>query len=477
MRIRGPSTTWLAACAWAVAGLLCLNLFAGPVAARRSAAAAPPVILLQVEGAIGPATTEYVRRGLVLAKERGSPLVVLEMDTPGGLDSSTREIIGDILASTTPVATFVAPAGARAASAGTYILYASHLAAMAPGTHLGAATPVSLGGPSSPLPGTAPAKKDEKGGEASSPAAPPVDAMSAKVTNDAAAYLASLAALQGRDAEFAERAVREAATLTADQAKAQGVIELVAPDLPSLLAQADGRIVKVAGQPHRLSTAGRPILDLQPSWRVRALGVITNPNVAYLLFLIGLYGLLFEFMSPGAVAPGVIGAIALVTALFALNMLPVNYAGLILLLIGLGLMTAEALNPSIGAFGVGGVVAFALGSLMILKGPVPEYRLSNGVVLAAVALSLAYFAWALRTALRARRRAHAIGPDTLLHAPGQVVAWSGGAGLVRVQGEDWQARADAPLSPGRGVRVVRRDGLALYVEPADAPEPPPAGRR
>jgi len=454
----------------AAAAFFCLLLLlAAPAAAQQGHVAPGPVVVLHVDGAIGPATTEYVRNGLLLGKERGSPLVVLVMDTPGGLDSSTREIIGDILASSTPVATFVSPPGARAASAGTYILYASHLAAMAPGTHLGAATPVSLGGPGSPLPGAAPAGKDKKEGEGSPP---PADAMSAKVANDAAAYLASLAALQGRNAEFAERAVREAATLTSSQAKENGVVEIIAPDLSGLLAQADGRTVQVLGQPHRLQTAGRPILDAQPSWRVKALGVITNPNVAYLLFLIGLYGLLFEFMSPGAVAPGVVGAIALVTALFALNLLPVNYAGLILLLIGLGLMTLEAMNPSIGAFGVGGVVAFALGSLMIFKGPVPEYRLSSGVVLAAVALSLGYFAVALRTALRARRRAHAIGPDTLVHAPGRVVAWSGAAGLVRVQGEDWQARADAPLAPGRGVRVVRRDGLALYVEP-EAPEPPP----
>jgi membrane-bound serine protease (ClpP class) len=463
----------MAACGMAAAALVCLLLLiAAPALAQRGASGASPVVVLHVDGAIGPATTEYVRSGLLLAKERSAPLVVLVMDTPGGLDSATREIIGDILASATPVATFVAPAGARAASAGTYILYASHLAAMAPGTHLGAATPVSLGGPSSPLPGAAPAEKDKK--DAAAPQ--PVDAMSAKVANDAAAYLVSLAALQGRNAEFAERAVREAATLTSDQAKADGVVEIIAADLPSLLTQADGRVVQVLGRPHRLETAGRPIVDAQPNWRVRALGVITNPNVAYLLFLIGVYGLLFEFMSPGAVAPGVIGAIALVTALFALNLLPVNDAGLILLLIGLGLMTAEAMNPSIGVFGVGGVVAFALGSLMTFKGPVPEYRLSYGVVLAAVVLSLAFFAIALRSALRARRRAHAIGPDTLVHAPGQVVAWSGGVGLVRVQGEDWQARAAAPLTPGRDVRVVRRDGLALYVEPEEAPEPPPGPR-
>jgi membrane-bound serine protease (ClpP class) len=193
--------------------------------------------------------------------------------------------------------------------------------------------------------------------------------------------------------------------------------------------------------------------------------VITNPNIAYILLLVGVYGLLFEFMSPGAVAPGIIGALALLTALFALDLLPVNYAGLALILLGVGLMTAEAFNPSVGAFGIGGIVAFALGSLLLFNGPAPEFRLSPGVVFAAVALSLAYFVLALGTALRSRRRAVAIGPSTLLGAPGRVVSWSGERGLVRLQGEDWQARAPGPLAPGQLVRVAGRDGLALIVEP------------
>jgi len=448
------------ALAWA-ALFAAFLLLGSPGLAQRPPPARPPVIVLNIDDAIGPATTEYVRDGLQTAKVRGSPLVVLLMDTPGGLDSATRNIVSAILASPAPVATYVSPAGARAASAGTYILYASHLAAMAPGTHMGAATPVMIGGGSSPLPGG--------GGQPEEPekskAAQPPDAMTAKVVNDAAAYIASLAALQGRNAAWAERAVREAATLTSEQALAQRVIELRPADLSALLAQADGRTVRLHGEKHVLATAGAPVEVLEVSWRTRALGIITNPNIAYLLLLIGVYGLLFEFMSPGAVAPGIVGAVALITALFALDLLPVNYAGLAFLLLGIGLMAAEAFNPSVGAFGIGGVVAFALGSLLLFKGPTPEFRLSPGVILVAVGLSLAYFVLALGTALRARRRAVAIGPTTLPGAAGRVVSWSGDSGLVRLQGEDWQARSSGPLAPGQSVRDAGRDGLALIVEP------------
>ena len=462
MRACSGSGVWrprhVLAVAWMVVLAVAL-LAAAPGAAQRPAVG--PVIVLELDDAIGPATTEYVRNGLKSAQARAAPLVVLRMDTPGGLDSATRNIVSAILASPVPVATYVSPAGARAASAGTYILYASHLAAMAPGTHLGAATPVQMGAPT-PLPGGGEPSPDEKDKSA---AAEPGDAMTAKVVNDAAAYIASLAALHGRNAKWAERAVREAATLTAEQARREGVVEIVAGDLPTLLAQADGRTVRLGGKPHVLRIAGAGVEVLEPNWRTRVLAAITNPNIAYLLLLVGVYGLLFEFMSPGAVAPGIVGAVALLTALFALDLLPVNYAGLALILLGVGLMTAEAFNPSVGAFGVGGVAAFALGSLMLFNSPAPEFRLSPGVLVAAVALSLAYFTLALGTALRARRRAVAIGPATLLGAPGRVVSWSGERGLVRLQGEDWQARASAALAPGAKVRVTGREGLALIVEP------------
>jgi membrane-bound serine protease (ClpP class) len=288
--------------------------------------------------------------------------------------------------------------------------------------------------------------------------------MSAKVVNDAAAYIASLAALHGRNAEWAERAVREAATLTSQKAAAEGVIEVIAPDLRSLLDQADGRVVRLAGRPHVLSTAGAALLELKPGWRIQALAVITNPNIAFLLLLVGMYGLIFEFMSPGAIAPGVVGAVALLVALFALDLLPVNYAGLALLILGVGLMTAEAMAPSIGALGVGGVVAFGLGALFLFKGPIPEFRLSPGVALTAAVFSLGYFTVALGASLRARRARVVTGPAALAGAEGRVVSWSGPRGVVRLQGEDWQARSDATLVPGQAVRVLGRDGLRLDVE-------------
>lgn len=437
----------------AVLGLL----LSAPVAGQ---AARAPVIGLDVRGPIGPATTEYIRQGLAAAEARGAPLVVLRVDTPGGLDSATRDIVGEILASSTPVATYVSPAGARAASAGTYILYASHLAAMAPGTHLGAATPVSLGGGAAPLPADTP-PPDER--EATGGSAP--DAMSAKAVNDAAAYIASLAALHGRNAIWAERAVRQAATLTAEQALAQRVIELRPADLQDLLAQADGRSVQLGGRPHILDLTGAGVVELAPSWRIQALAAITNPNIAYLLLLVGMYGLLFEFMSPGGIGPGVFGAVALVVALFALNLLPVNYAGLALLLLGIGLIAAEAFTPSFGVLGIGGAVAFATGSLFLFKGPVPELRLAPGVVLTAAVLSLAYFIVALGAAARSRRAAPTSGPGTLLGASGRVVSWSGDRGLVQVQGEDWQAKSREPVAPGGRVRIAGRDGLVLTVEP------------
>ena len=439
--------------------LLCVFALFLSTASAQPPAPPPPVVVLDIDDAIGPATTEYVRDGLRAAAARRSPLVVLRMDTPGGLDSATRDIVSEILASPVPVATYVAPAGARAASAGTYILFASHLAAMAPGTHLGAATPVMIGGGGAPLPDGQPKEKEK--GKAQAPG----DPMTAKSVNDAAAYIASLAALQGRNAAWAERAVREAATLTSEQALAQRVIELQPADLKALLAQADGRTVRLGGARHVLATAAAPVEAVEVGWRIRTLGIITNPNVAYLLLLIGVYGLLFEFMSPGAVAPGIIGAVALIAALFALDLLPVNYAGLAFLLLGVGLMAAEAFNPSVGAFGIGGLVAFALGSLLLFKGPAPEFRLAPGVIVAAVGLSAAYFVLALGTALRARGRVVAIGPATLLGAHGFVVSWAGERGLVRLQGEDWQARGLGPLAPGQRVRVAAREGLALIVEP------------
>jgi membrane-bound serine protease (ClpP class) len=443
----------------AALGLVLVGFGLAAARVRPSAPAERPVVVLDVAGAVGPATAEYLRQGLRTARDRRAELVVIRMDTPGGLESSTHDIVRDILASPVPVATFVAPAGARAASAGTYILYASHLAAMAPGTHLGAATPVAIGGG-----GLTPPPGDEgKGGAAKKP-----DAMEAKTTNDAVAWIAALAALHGRNAAWAEQAVRQAATLTAEAALKARVIELVASDVGDLTTKADGRMVKLAGAPRVLHTAGRPVLTIAPDWRAQFLGVITDPNIAYLLLLVGVYGLIFEVLSPGAVAPGVIGAIALFVGLFALNLLPVNYAGLGLVLLGLGLFVAEAHAPS-GVLAAGGTIALGLGSLLLFNSPLPEFRLSPAVALVAAGLTLAFFTLALGTALRSRRLRPTTGGQALLGARARVVSWSGDQGFVHLAGEDWQARAARPLRPGEGARVVARDGLTLVLEPEESP--------
>ncbi|MDO8901496.1 MAG: nodulation protein NfeD [Phenylobacterium sp.] len=438
-------------------------LLGGPAVATAQAPTAatsdaPLVLVFDLDGAVGPATSEYLRRGLETAAAREAELAVILMDTPGGLDSSTREIIADILASPTPVAVFVTPAGSRAASAGTYILYASHLAAMAPGAHLGAATPVQMGG-SNPLMPERREGDDAAGDDAAQP-----DAMTAKVTNDAVAYIRSLAGLHGRNADWAERAVRRAETLTATEALDQGVIEILTRDLDGLLAAADGRTVMVNGQARVLNTAGAQVETLAPNWRARVLAVITNPNIAYLLMMVGVYGLIFEFTSPGAVGPGAVGAVSLLLGLFALNMLPVDYAGVALMALGVGLLLLEALAPGLGIFGAAGAIALALGSVMLFR-EAPGFKLSPYVILSTVGLSLAFFVIALRAVAQSTRRAVATGQAALLTAHAVVKSWDGDRGYVHAQGEDWHARSAVPLSPGQPVRIAARDGLTLTVEP------------
>lgn len=417
------------------------------------------VARIDIDGAIGPATAEYVHDASRRAVEDGARAIVLRLDTPGGLSSAMRDIIRDILASPVPVLGYVGPRGARAASAGTYILYASHVAAMAPATHLGAATPVSLGG-ENPLPTPAPAAS-------ATPAASSGNAEREKVVNDAIAYIRSLAQLRGRNAEWAAKAVRGAATLTADEALSKHVVDLIASDDTDLLARADGRTVKLGKGTATLKVAGLPVHDYAPDWRSRFLGVITNPTIAYLLLMAGIWGLLLEAFHPGIFWPGVAGAICLLTGLYALQMLPVNYVGLALMALGVGLLVAEVVVPSFGALGLGGVVAFVVGSIMLLNTDIPGYGINLGVIGGIAFAGIALLGLTLWLLLRARRAHVVSGEQQMLDATGELLqaVSAGGKSWATVYGERWRVRADQTLPAGTPVRVVRREGLLLWVAP------------
>jgi membrane-bound serine protease (ClpP class) len=495
-----------------------------------AAPSANDVTLLDVNGAIGPATSRYIEKGIAAAQARGSKLVVLKMDTPGGLDTSMRDIIRAILASSVPVATYVAPSGARAASAGTYIMYASHVAAMAPATNLGAATPVSIGGeppPSKPSddsdsdsdkknsenkpesdssePRAAPKPEsnrspgartegessDNSAGDAAgrdtgksnppdkgppengaekSPrdrtrAREPATAMERKAINDAVAYIRGLAELRGRDADWAEEAVRSAASLSATAALQRNVIDVIANDIPDLLAKADGRDIKLATGTVKLATRGLPINHIEPDWRTKLLSVITNPTIAYGLLLIGIYGLLFEGYNPGAVLPGVVGAIALITALFAFQVLDVNYAGLALIGLGIAMIIAEFFVPSFGALGLGGLTAFVVGSIILLDTDTPGLNIGMPIVAAVATVGGLVIVGIAYMARRSMKRPVVTGAQAMVGATAEVFEDFDGRGVVRFGGELWNAISRVPLRKGQAVRITHVEGLLLWVEP------------
>src|SRR5690349_857774 len=412
----------------------------------RAALAQAPVVVVPLEGAIGPAAADFVKRSIERAAKDGAQLIVLRMDTPGGLDTSMREIIKAILASPVPVASFVAPSGARAASAGTFIMYASHIAAMAPGTNLGAASPVALMG------GGESDKDAKKGGG---------DTLMRKAMNDAVAYIRGFAQMRHRNADWAERAVREAVSLPAEEALKLKVIDYVAADVPALLTLLEGKTV----EKKKLDLKDAAIQQVQSDWRTEFLAVITNPSVAYLLILVGAYGLLFEFMNPGLVMPGVVGVIALLIAAYALHLLPVNYAGLALMLLGIGFMVAEAFFPAYGSLGIGGLIAFVVGSIMLIEERnLPGFQIPYALIGGVAAASAGFLIFVIGMLVRSHRRPVVSGREHMIGASAEALEDFEGEGWARVRGESWRVRAAVPVRRGERLRVTSMQGLVLTVE-------------
>ena len=434
-----------------------------------SAQAQGNVVVLEVKGGIGVATADYVLSGIEHAEQAGAELIIIEIDTPGGLMGPMDDIIKGILGSSVPVATYVTPAGARAASAGTYILMASHIAAMAPTTRLGAATPVSLTGdnatPQDKNSGDE-ASEDEASEEDDESATPSGSDLDRKVLNDALAEIRSLAERHGRNAEWAEKAVREAATLTAREALEQNVIEFVAESRVDLLRQINGHEVTINSEPVTVATEGIVVEEFEPNWRIKILSAIANPEIVLLLGLIGIYGLMYEGWNPGAIVPGVVGIICLLLAAYALQVLPVNYAGLALILVGIALMVAEAFAPSFGALGLGGIAAFVFGAIMMFDSGIPGFGISILFVSIIAIFAALAIIWLVGYLVRLRRRGAVSGRGSIIGGVGTAMAdFAGNEGKVWLEGESWAAKSNMTIEKDQQVIVTAMDGLVLTVEP------------
>jgi membrane-bound serine protease (ClpP class) len=411
-------------------------------------------LLLSIDGTINPAVSDYIRKGFQLATEQNASMVIIRMNTPGGLDASMRDIIQEILSSPVAVVTYVSPDGARAASAGTYILYASHVAAMAPATNLGAATPIQIGGLGSAKDKEKPDEEDSKD---------PRSALEKKIINDASAYIKALADKHNRNGEWAVQAVQEAVSLTAREALELNVINIVADNLDDLLEQLDGYQLVIDGEPLSLSTSEVGLNNFEPSWRYKLLGVISDPTIAYLLLLLGFYGLIYELANPGFFLPGVAGGIALMLALYALQLLPVNYSGLALMILGIGFLVGEAFMPSFGTLGVGGIIAFAAGSLILIDDQ--TMRVALPTIIGTTAVSALFILVLMsRVAMLRRKRIHT-GVEAMVGTFAEARSDFSGPGMVWVNGESWNAHSSVPVKKGEKVKILSISGLELIIEP------------
>ncbi|MDR3502239.1 MAG: nodulation protein NfeD [Legionella sp.] len=403
---------------------------------------AAKIVELSIKGPVGPATADYILRDVNQAQH--ADLILVLLDTPGGLNESMRTIVQTFLASNVPIVVYVSPTGARAASAGTYILYAATLAAMAPGTQLGAASPVNI--------------STEFSGTQRS------DTMDKKITNDAVATIRSLAQVRGRDPVFAQKAVLNAETLTATEALKQKVINFIAQDEQDLLVQLNGVVVTQNNQKITLNTTNPQIQRVNPDWRTYFLSLITNPTVAYLLLLLGIYGIFFELVNPGFVLPGVIGAIALLIAFYALQLLPVNYAGFLLIIVGVGFIIAEAFLPTFGSLGVGGTIAFLIGSIMLIDGPEHTLHVAWSAIWGMAVVNIVIFIIFLGSVIRARHQKLRHGVEVLIGGQGQAFGDINLKGQVMIRGEIWSASSRHFIAADKPVIVVGSSGLVLHVE-------------